>query len=84
MKLIKIPILVEKDNAYSNLNLPNPISGEEIEVDIYLNMMCLLAVGPDIDNGEIDYEVSNIMLTNGSVMRVPMRHQDLLQYLFSH
>ena len=80
MKLIKIPILV-CDNKYYKLNLPNPPEDEETQVFIYLNAMMILGVGPYFDEGEVDYDFTLLMLTNGSSFKLPMPISESMKYL---
>jgi hypothetical protein len=69
--MIKIPILIT-DGKYYGLNLPNPPMEEEIEVMIYLNASMILGIGPWIEGLDVDYDSTQLMITNGSRFKLPM------------
>ena len=80
MKMLKIPILVSNDQYY-DLNLPNPPDEEEEQIFIYLNAMMIMGVGPWVENSEADYDYTQLMMTNGSIFKLPMTVTESLEYL---
>lgn len=80
MKMLKIPILIS-DDKYYDLNLPNPPEEEEEQIFIYLNAMMIMGVGPWVERGEPDYEVTQLMVTNGASFKMPLSVMESLQYL---
>ncbi len=80
MKMLKIPILIS-DDKYYDLNLPNPPDEDEEQIFIYLNAMMIMGVGPWVDEGEVDYESTQLMMTNGASFKMPLSVMESLQYL---
>jgi len=80
MKMLKIPILISDDKYYT-LNLPNPPDTEEEQIFIYLNVMMIMGVGPWVEGDDIDYEFTQLMMTNGASFKLPMSVTAALQYL---
>ena len=78
--MLKIPILIS-DDKYYELNLPNPPVEEEEQIFIYLNAMMIMGFGPWVEDGEVDYEFTQLMITNGASFKLPMSVMESLEYL---